>query len=134
MKPEFPDFGTGISVDTSKWPLLILNHSGSYQEEQTELFLKTFNDFVMNNTERYALVADLSHRTNSSSNERRLMSRSMSKNKKLNIKYRVCTAMVFDSAVMRGALQAITWINKPPYPTKAFKNLEEAIAWAEKQF
>ena len=40
--------------------------------------------------------------------------------------------MVFESAVVRGVLMAIFWIFKPAYPTKAFKSVEEAIAWAEK--
>ncbi len=134
MKVEFPDLDGAIKIDASQWPVLIIRHDHQTNTEAQNLhFFEVFGDFVKNNRERYALIADLASAENTKSNDRRLVSRSMSENKELNKKYRACTAIVFNSAVIRGALMALSWVFKPPYPTKTFKTLDEAVAWAKEQ-
>jgi len=134
MKPDFPVLDGAVQIDASQWPILIIRHDDKTNTEEQNLeFLKVFSEFVKSNKERYALVADLASAENTKSNDRRLLSKSMSQNKELNKKYRACAAIVFDSAVTRGALMALTWIFKPPYPTQTFKTVDDAIAWAKEQ-
>lgn len=46
----------------------------------------------------------------------------------------VAHAIVMDNAVVRGALTAVFWIKRPPWPIQLFGDLEEADAWIRRRF
>ena len=41
------------------------------------------------------------------------------------------TALVFQSAVLRGMLTAMLWVRPPTYPVKIFGSREQALAWRD---
>lgn len=46
----------------------------------------------------------------------------------------VAHAIVMDSAVVRGALTAVFWIKRPPWPIQLFGTMEEADLWIRQRF
>ncbi len=136
MVENFLVAGSGIKLDTSRWPVLIMTTPKDLEEateQQLTEFMDLFYGFIAEKKERYALVLNLLNMKKLSSNRRQMHTLSMKRNKALTQKYCACTAMVSESAVFRGVLMAIFWMFKPAYPTKVFKSVEEAISWAEQQ-
>jgi hypothetical protein len=41
----------------------------------------------------------------------------------------VAQAIVMDSAIVRGAVTAVFWLQPPPWPIKTFASMEEADRW-----
>ncbi len=136
MTSDFLEARSGIKLDTSQWPVLIMTTpEGLGETDASELreFMDLFYDFIREKKERYALVLNLLNMKNLSSNRRQIHNLAQKSNKELTQKYCSCTALVFESAVLRGVLQAMFWMMKPSYPTKVFKTVEEAISWAKTQ-
>jgi hypothetical protein len=85
-------------------------------------------------SERFATLMDLRQCANLPSRQRKILTDGMKQNKEVNKKYCVGTAMVFDSAVLRGVLMAVFWLVKPEHPTNIFKSYEDALSWVQNQF
>ncbi len=123
----------GHQIDESQWPIVIVRVKPDTSDAQMIEFLEFFIDFVRERRERYGVVLDLKNTKKMDSRQRRLLTKSMSKNKEFTEQYCACNAMVFDSPVIRGVLMAVFWIIKPAFPSKVFAEVEDAVKWAHSQ-
>ncbi len=122
---------TGVRIDQSQWPLLIVITPGKMTDEGLEDFLDSYSDIIKSQGERYALVLDVSNTQKLNPIQRKKLVNMMETNREFNKEHCAGCAMVFSSKILRGILTAIFWIHKPPHPTKVFTAQQEAINWAK---
>lgn len=122
---------TRVDIDTTMWPIVVVTPPLTpMTHELVERFKVEWTDLLNHRTERYVCINDLSHAPSMPPAQRRSMTDWMNENER-NLAAQCCaTAMVFDSMLMRGALTAMLWMFRPPYPTEVFKTREDALRWA----
>ena len=120
----------GIQLDTSNWPIMILTPTDNVTDQSVEDFMTTFFEVVRAKKERYALIVDLRQKTNLSYKQRRLMTAQLNENKEFAEQYNAGTALIVNSAVVRGIMMSVFWLFNPKHPTDVFKTMEDAFTWA----
>ncbi len=133
MSVQFPTSDSGLEVDISQWPVLIITLPPRTSDEELKSFNTSIGKFLEEKGERYALIMDARAAETLDVVQRRMHSDFMKKRKKFAEKFCAATALVFESMVQRGVLIAILWAFKPSYPIKVFKSPDEAVDWAKKQ-
>ncbi len=123
----------GIRLDISQWPVVIISPSSNVTNQSIQEFMDRYFAFIEDKSERYASVMDLTHRTNMTKSQRKILIEGMNKRRKFTGKYSAGTAVVFKSAIVRGIMMSIFWLFDPKYPTEIFKTVEEAVDWCTKQ-
>ena len=131
MGPEFPALISDIKVVTADWPVIVVDTSDNLTDGELIDFLEKYDAFMQEQNQRHAVVVDLKRTKRMPSRQRKMITDSMSKRNEYTKQFSACTALVFESAVMRGMLMAIFWIVKPAYPTKVFNSRKEAVAWCQ---
>jgi hypothetical protein len=120
----------GIKLDTSNWPVMVLTPTDNVTDQSIQDFMITFFEVVKSKDERYALIVDLREKTNMSYRQRKLMTSELNKNKDFAEQYNAGTALIVNSAVIRGIMMSIFWLFSPKHPTDVFKTMEDAFSWA----
>jgi hypothetical protein len=120
----------GIRLDTSNWPILVLTPMDNISDESIQDFMESFFAMVKAKKERYALIVDLRQRTNMSRKHRKLLTDELNKNKEFEEDYNAGTALIVNSAVIRGIMMSLFWLFSPKHPTDVFKTMERAVSWA----
>ena len=80
---------------------------------------------------RRGVVLDAKHFTKQTAMHRKLAADWMAEHEALLKKTTMGVALVFDNALMRGALQAVLWMQPMPVPHRVFSTMEEAEGWVE---
>ncbi len=120
----------GIKLDISNWPVMVLTPTDNVTDQSIQDFMITFFEVVKSKDERYALVVDLREKTNMSYRQRKLMTTELNKNKDFAEQYNAGTALIVNSAVVRGIMMSVFWLFSPKHPTDVFKTMEGAFSWA----
>jgi hypothetical protein len=120
----------GIQFDTSSWPIMVLTPTDNVTDQSIEDFMTTFFEVVRTKKERYALIVDLRQKTNLSHKQRKYMTGELNRNKDFAEKYNAGTALIVNSAVVRGIMMSVFWLFSPKHPTDVFKTMEDAFVWA----
>lgn len=131
MVQSLPAKGRKWSVDTTRWPLLIVTqHAPTLTDAERMEALEDTERALGTDRGKYAVIHD-SRLAGPLTPTQRAMIAEYSKRHDARTRARcVCNAFVFDSLVMRGALTAIMWLKPPVVESKVFSNLEDAITWA----
>jgi hypothetical protein len=123
----------GIRFDTSNSPILVLTPMDNVSDQSIQDFMVNFFDMLMAKKRRYALIVDLRERTNLSRKQRKLISDELNKQKEFEEEYNAGTALIVNSAVVRGIMMSVFWLFSPKHPTDVFKTMEDAASWANKR-
>ena len=122
----------GIYIDHSLWPILIVTPPEGRKPNDRELeeFMVAYKKQIdRDKKERYGIILDLRESPGLDSKQRKMLTNFMNESDHLE-EYCALTAMIFKSLPLRGMLTAIFWLFKPPYPTRVFGGLDEALTWA----
>ena len=120
----------GVVFDEDAWPLLYVRFPPKgLSDESLEAFLARYTAYL-NRQERFAAINDSRSllKVINAKQRRRLVAWFDSV---WNIarEYNVASAILLQSAAVRGALTAVFWMKPPPTPSKSFGSLVEAAPW-----
>ena len=124
-------FGT-IRVDTSNWPILLMD-SGAYVASDAELggaldCVTQVYRACRAAGEKCAHITDISRATNiPPATQRRMAGEWVKRNRELMAATCVGGGAVTPSAIIRGIVTAIYWIQTPPTPQVIVATLDEAM-------
>ncbi len=81
----------------------------------------------------YCLISDVTRARVGNAVHRKRIGETFSKTRRLLGDRVAGQGFVMKNAVQRGALTAILWLGRPPWPIETFATREAAIAWAEQK-
>jgi len=124
-----PPAGVGLKFDVSLWPLSLMTMPPiltvadiAYMQECYEL--------VFSAPMRHALIVDTTTLDGVPDATLRRQMKAFEDSRRLVIRQKnIGSAIIIQSAVVRGAYTALRWISPQPAPNRAFPNLREAAAW-----
>jgi len=119
-----------LTVDTSRWPMVVLTYSGQPSDEQLAEHLREIEERVLSRHERFVQVIDQSRGQQPDPIQRAMIA---DHQRKMDAAYRdYCLGEVYIAPpAMRGAMVAVFWQAKPPYPYAFVEAVDEAVRWAE---
>jgi hypothetical protein len=118
-----------LLVDTSRWPLAVLTYAGRPSNEQLEEHLKEIEEKVLARGDYFVQVIDQSRGEMPDALQRSLIAQHQERMEAQYTKYCLGEAYVVTPQI-RGAMVAVFWLAKPPYPYTFVDTLGEAVAWA----
>jgi hypothetical protein len=120
-----------LVVDMSRWPLVVLTHAGQPTDEQLAAHLDEIERTVLARRAPFVQVIDQSRGEMPSPQQRALIAAHQAKMDEFYARYCRGEAYVVAPAI-RGAMVAVFWIAKPPYPYVFVDSLDEALEWARR--
>jgi len=118
-----------IRIDLGRMPLVVVTWEGSCTDEEVELYLAAMAE-VVTRPDRRAVVLDASRAALPSATQRRMQGMWLKEHED-RIKHKtVGTAFVVESAIIRGGLTAVFWIQGLSTQQLVCATLPEALAWA----
>jgi len=119
-----------LFVDTSRWPLVVLTYAGQPTDEQLANHLKEIEENVLGRREPFVQVIDQTRGEQPDPIQRAMIA---DHQLKMDAAYRAyCIGEVYISTpAMRGAMVAVFWQAKPPYPYAFVEAVDDALRWAE---
>jgi len=130
--PSTPPISRGYDVDDSEFPIVIVRAKGKVTDGEFEQYLRAL-DKVYSRHQRFALVWDGTKADGGTAAQRRRQAEWMRQQAMLIRTFNVGTAFVIPSALTRGALTAILWLQPMPSPHFICESPPEAIRWARKR-
>ena len=116
------------TVITDDWPILILQTSDTLEESRHAL--DVVEEIYETHQEPYAIVLDARDGRKPSATERNLQNDFRIKHQEYVREYCRCSALVCNSAIIKGIAAAMFWFKKSDTVTKVFNDMDEAMAWA----
>jgi hypothetical protein len=124
-----PPPGVGLGFDVSMWPLVLI----TMPPVTTALDIEHMRDcyeHVFAATARHALIVDSTTIVRvPDATLRRQMKAFEDSKRPIIARKNIGSAIVIQSALVRGAYTALRWISPQPAPNKAFATMEEAARW-----
>jgi len=130
--PPSPQGDATLTVDTSRWPLVLLTFSGKPTDQQVADHLKEIEERVLGRRERFVQIVDQRRGEPPDAVQRALIAEHQ---KEMEHVYRRCClgeAYVVSPETQR-AMVAVFWMAKPLYPYTFLESLGEAIEWAQQK-
>jgi hypothetical protein len=118
-----------VETDLSRWPLVITRLAGKLTLEDAEIVVRE-STAVLKRFEAHASIFDCSGVLElPDAVVRKRFGEFTGWSAPLSKKSTVCTGLVIQRVVLRGALTAIHWIGRPVTPTRVFSTHAEAEGW-----
>jgi len=123
-----------LKWDESRWPIVEARFpDGPFGKVVMEEYARRACG-VLDRHEPFAVVVVHQNEGAGMDKEARAVAATMNQAREAEFReYQRALAVVSTSMVARTALTAISWIAPFPYPAKAFKRREEAVAWASRR-
>jgi hypothetical protein len=119
-----------LSVDLSRWPLVVLTYQGRPTNEALEAHLDEIEKKVLARRERFTQVVDQREAARPDPVQRATIAAHQARMAEAYARHCAGEAYVA-TPELRGAMTAVFWREPPRYPVKFFGSLEEAIGWAQ---
>lgn len=121
-----------FSLDDRHWPLVIYRVRGQLRGEVFERYLRSY-EVLLSRKEQYVIVFDASQGKALEVAELKAHAAWIRVNQERLGRYNVGIAFVISSALVRGALAAILWLQPMPSPHTVVPSFDEALLWAMAQ-
>jgi len=118
-----------IRLETSLFPILLIDVSGAYEREQAEMFCEQLHEMLMLR-KRHAMVVNIEDTSIPSLTVRGVIRRFIDEHTKISELDCICAAIVVKSPVVKIGVSALFQLRKTPFPMKAFSNRDAALEWA----
>jgi hypothetical protein len=119
-----------ISFDDRSWPMLLVSFAGQYSDEEFAAYLDQYQVFLGRNEPYAAVFITPPKGRMMSASHAKLQAEWMRQHDAAIRERVVALAFVLPSAVMRGALRAILWMQPMPVQHRVFATVAEAVEWA----
>jgi len=121
-----------IRLDSSHFPILIIDVDGNYSEEQAREFCEELHEVLMQ-LRRHAIVVNTESAGMPSLKVRGILRRFIQEHTKISESYCICAAVLVKSPIVKMGVSALFQLKKTNFPMKAFSNRDDALAWASEQ-
>lgn len=121
-----------IRIDDARFPLVVIVFEGIADDREFAGYL-AWMDQQLTRRVRCAFVLDATRAGRSPATQRRKQAEWMKANEPTLKKYSAGYAFVIDSALVRGALTAILWLQPMPAAHIVVATIQEAELWASNQ-
>lgn len=121
-----------IEIDDARWPLLVVRFTGTSTDAEFDGYLARLGSFVARRQD-FALILDASRAGATPPLHRKKQAEFMAREEVRLRKHSAGTAFVITSALVRGALTAIFWLQPMPSEHTIASTYEEAEQWAVQQ-
>lgn len=118
-------------LDTARWPIVVNTQIAQVTDAQVERYL-TDLERLQEREEPFVLVLDVLAAVPMNSKQRKRLSDWMRAHPREMARL-LGIAFVESSTLMRGAMQAIFWLNPPVYPYTIVRQSPDALRWAEER-
>ncbi len=124
-----PEADVGLRFDVSIWPLAVITMPTVLTEADIE-YMQACYELVFAAPMRHALIVDTTTivRVPDATLRRRMKAFEDSRRPIIREK-NIGSAIVIQSAIVRGGYTALRWISPQPAPNRAFPNVREAAEW-----
>ena len=119
-----------FTLDDRHWPLAIIAVKGLLRGEEFERYLRSY-DVLLGRKEKYVLIFDALEGKTLELAEMRMHAEWIKNNTERLKTYSIGVAFMISSAIVRGALKAILWLQPMPQPYTIVPTFEDALRWAE---
>ncbi|MCB9603372.1 MAG: hypothetical protein H6724_15015 [Sandaracinus sp.] len=119
-----------IRVDDVAFPLVVVSLPSSWSEDEWESYLARMRTYP-SRRERYVTLTDARGAGTPSAAQRKRAAQVMAEDEALSKRFNVANGLVFESALLRGMLTAITWLTPPPVPMQTFASPRQALEWLD---
>jgi hypothetical protein len=119
-----------LLVERQALPLLALSYVDAYTDSELVQFLVDL-EAVLQEPGQKACLIDLRRAQPGSAKQRQMQGQWISDNEAVLQRDFVATALVADSAIIRGTITAVFWIRPLPMPSQVVATVEAAMAWLE---
>ena len=121
--------GVGLQFDVSKWPLAVITMPPVLTVADIE-YMQACYELVFAAPTRHALIVDTTTIVRvPEATLRRQMKAFEDSRRPIIRKKNIGSAIIIQSAVVRGGYTALRWISPQPAPNRAFPTLREAAEW-----
>ena len=122
-----------ITVRGDRWPLLEIRFEGELDDREFEAYLEEYERYFARGEQYAATFITEPHSPMTKARHAKLQTEWISKHEAQLSALCVGAAFVLPSAVMRGALRAMLWMQPLPVPYRVFGSGSEAVDWADAQ-
>lgn len=119
-----------IIVDDSRYPLLFVTFHGLPSEDEFERYLVRIDEIRIQRGGVTATIMDATRSRGATPKQRRRQAEWLKSNFAVLERTSAGTAFVIDSAIVRGVLTAILWVQPMPGPYTIVATVGEAERWA----
>ena len=126
-------FKEGTNVDIDMWPIIIVRVGDTDDAGIAERSLNVVEELYQSKREPFVTIIDASSGRRPSPEQRYVQTEFRRKHEDHIKKYSRGTALVFNSEILKAVVTAMHWIKPPDTTTKAFKDVDSAIAWAKER-
>lgn len=126
----------GLIFEESAWPLVYVRYpSNGLNDQGLEVFLERVMSYLRRR-DRFACLIDCRGMTIAhTANQRRRIAEWLAETELQRLSpHAIAIAVLFRSALIRGALTAVNWIKPPPAPVKAFGSVADSAPWLRQRF
>ncbi len=118
-------------LDLQLWPIAIFSVRDGMQEAEYNAVFERYESDVFTRRERYVSITDLSTMNGvPNAYDRKHMAEWMGKHEAYVSRWAIGNSTVIRSPLVRGALTALYWIQKPPTAQTSHATVSEAVHWA----
>ena len=124
-----PSAGVDLRFDVSMWPLAVITMPPVLTAADIEHMLACY-ELVFAAPTRHALIVDTTTIVRVPDATLRRQMKAFEDSRRPVIREKnIGSAIIIQSAVVRGGFTALRWISPQPAPNRAFPNLREAAEW-----
>jgi hypothetical protein len=123
--PKLPS----IRVDETRWPLILVTFTGVATDDEFTAYLEEHARLVCRR-EKKVMVIDAMRAGTTQPTQRKQQAEWQRQHEKALAAYSLGTAFAIGSAIVRGALTAILWVQPLPNPHFVAASLADAERWA----
>lgn len=128
-KVAAPPAGVGLVFDVSMWPMVVIGMPPVIVDEDIAYMCECY-DHIFAAPARHALIVDTTRITRvPQATMRRQLKDFEDSNRPIIRKKNIGSAIIIQSALVRGAYTALRWMSPQPAPNKAFSSMEAAARW-----
>ncbi len=126
---DAPPKGVGLRFDVSMWPLTVISMPPVMAQADIK-YMQDCYEHVFAAPTRHALIVDATTFVRVPDATLRRQMKAFEDSRRPIIREKnIGSAIIIQSAVVRGAYTALRWISPQPAPNRAFPNLREAAEW-----
>ncbi|MBT8469165.1 MAG: hypothetical protein KJN97_10480 [Deltaproteobacteria bacterium] len=124
-----PPAGVGLRFDVSIWPLAVITMPPVLSAADIE-YMQACYEPVFASPTRHALIVDTTTIVRVPDATLRKQMKAFEDSRRPIIREKnIGSAIIIQSAVVRGGYTALRWISPQPAPNRAFPNMREAAEW-----
>lgn len=121
-----------IRIDDSAFPLVVVVMPATWTDAEWEAYLTRMRSYPERRT-RYVTLTDARGAGTPTAAQRKRAAEVMAEDQAISKRFNVANALVYESAILRGMITAITWITPPPVPMQSFATPRLALSWLDEQ-